>query len=57
MFRVVDDAGGVGIFEIDGQREAMLRADEAAAIGLVEGMRRHDEGFSRPRLIAATPRG
>ena len=52
---VIDDPGGVGILEIDGQGEVVLRPDEAAAIGLVEGMRRHDAGFSRPRLIAATP--
>ena len=33
---IIDDAGGVGVLEIDGQRETMLAADEAAAIGLVE---------------------
>ena len=33
---VIDDAGGVGVLEIDGQREMVLGADEAAAIGCVE---------------------
>src|SRR4051812_38744842 len=33
---VIDDAVGVGVLEIDRQREPMLLADEAAAIGRVE---------------------
>ena len=33
---VVDDAGRVGVLEIDGQGEMVLGADEAAAIGCVE---------------------
>ena len=36
VFGIIDDTGGVGVLEIDGQREVMLRADEAAAIGFVE---------------------
>ena len=34
---VIDDSGGVGVLEIDAQRKAVLSADEAAAIGCVEG--------------------
>ena len=36
IIRVIDDAGGVGVFEIDGERKAMLAADKAAAVRLVE---------------------
>jgi hypothetical protein len=45
---IIDDPGGVGVLEIDGQREAVLAADEAAAIGLVEG-----EGSIAPALTIA----
>ncbi len=33
---IIDDAVGVGVLEIDGEREMVLVAGEAAAIGLVE---------------------
>jgi hypothetical protein len=38
---VIDDPGSVGILEIDGQREAMFRPDEAAAIRQVKVVGHH----------------
>src|SRR5688500_187292 len=59
---VIDDAGGVGVLEIDGQREMMLGADEAAAIRSVD-VGAHCFGLSAsivrmrsPWAIAMSPR-
>ena len=38
---IIDDAVGVRVLEVDRQREMMLMAHEAAAIGRVERFRRH----------------
>ena len=49
---VIDDPGGVGILEIDGQGEVVLRPDEAAAIGLVEGTCYHLSNLTnRPSVV------
>src|SRR5690348_288432 len=45
---IVDDARRVRVLEIDGKREAVLRADEAAAVRQVEVRTRHRPCSSEP---------